>query len=98
MAVVRLSLDTDNVDIDSADQNGQTPFSLAAQSVHMAIFKLLLNTDEIDYGLTEEHGPDTLLLATEEADLLLLSDWCKREQRSMLHQQKLEAEQDCRRR
>lgn len=52
MAVVRLSLDTDNVDIDSADRNGQTPVSLAAQSVHMAIVKLLLNTDEIDCGLT----------------------------------------------
>ncbi|EJP61221.1 Ankyrin repeat-containing protein [Beauveria bassiana ARSEF 2860] len=43
-----LLLDTDRIDIDTRDNNGQTPLSWAAENGHEAVVKMLLDTGKVD--------------------------------------------------
>jgi ankyrin repeat protein len=46
--VVKLLLESGKVDVDSRDNQKQTPLSLAAQNGHEAVVKLLLDTGKVD--------------------------------------------------
>ena len=48
MAVVKLFLARDDVDISSKDSHGGTPLLLAAKNGHEAVVKLLLARDDVN--------------------------------------------------
>src|SRR5256885_988709 len=55
-AVVPLSLHTGKVDINSKDEDGQTPLLWAAWGGHEAVVKLLLETGEVDANSKDKNG------------------------------------------
>jgi ankyrin repeat domain-containing protein 50 len=60
-AVVKLLLETSKVDVDSKDQYGQTPLSLAARNGNEAAVKLLLETGKVDVDSKNQYGKTPLL-------------------------------------
>ncbi|KAK3935766.1 hypothetical protein QBC46DRAFT_461901 [Diplogelasinospora grovesii] len=65
-AVVKLLLDSGEVDTDSRDEHGWTPLSLAAMygHGHEAVVKLLLDSGKVDVNVKDEGGQTPLSLAT----------------------------------
>jgi len=63
--VVRLLLDTDKINLDARDNDGQTPVSWATRNGHEAIVKLLLATERVDVNTEDNHGWTPLSWATE---------------------------------
>ncbi|KIN05220.1 hypothetical protein OIDMADRAFT_51037 [Oidiodendron maius Zn] len=55
-AVVKLLLETGNVDTDLKDKDGRTPLLWAAQWGHEAIVKLLLETGKVDAESKDKDG------------------------------------------
>jgi ankyrin repeat protein len=53
-AVVKLLLDTSQVDVDSKDQNDQTPLSHAAENGHTTTVKLLLDTNQVNVDSNDQ--------------------------------------------
>jgi ankyrin repeat protein len=62
-AVVKLLLDTGNVDINSKDNRGRTPLLWAAQNGHEAVVKLLLDTGNVNINSKDNLGRTPLLWA-----------------------------------
>ncbi|OBT59915.1 hypothetical protein VE03_10522, partial [Pseudogymnoascus sp. 23342-1-I1] len=62
-AVVKLLLDTDNVDADSKNEVGLTPLFLTAENGHEAVVKLPLGTGKVDADSKDRYGQSLLLLA-----------------------------------
>ncbi|CAJ2505561.1 Uu.00g129550.m01.CDS01 [Anthostomella pinea] len=76
-AVVRLLLDTGNVDPDSKDRDGQTPLSWAAEDGYEAVVRLLLDTGSVDPDSKDRYGRTPLSWAARngyEAVVRLLLD------------------------
>ncbi|KAH7377125.1 ankyrin repeat protein [Plectosphaerella cucumerina] len=55
-AIVKMLLDTNEVDVDSKDKNGQTPLSRAAENKHETVVKMLLDTNEVDVDSKDKYG------------------------------------------
>jgi ankyrin repeat protein len=55
-AMVKMLLDTGQVDLDAKDKNGQTPLSLAARNGHEAVVKMLVDTGKVDVDAEDEGG------------------------------------------
>ena len=55
-AVVKLLLDTGEVDVDWKDKDGRTPLSWAAEKGREAIVKLLLDTGKVDVDWKDRDG------------------------------------------
>jgi hypothetical protein len=54
--IVSSFLETNKVDVDSKEQNGQTPLSWAARSGHETVVKLLLDTGKVDVDSKNQSG------------------------------------------
>ena len=67
-AVVKLLLDTGQVDVDSKDEDGRTPLSYAARGGHEAVVKLLLDTGQVDVDSKDNYGRTPLLYATQDGN------------------------------
>ncbi|KAG6977872.1 Vegetative incompatibility protein HET-E-1 [Fusarium oxysporum f. sp. conglutinans] len=65
-AVVKLLLATEGVGVDSKDEYGKTPLSLAATFGNEATVKLLLETEKVDVDSKDETGRTPLFLAAED--------------------------------
>jgi ankyrin repeat protein len=55
-AVVKLLLDTGQVDVDSKGNNGRAPLWWAAENGHGAVVKLLLDTGQVDVDSKSNDG------------------------------------------
>ncbi|KAI7227089.1 hypothetical protein KC330_g8551, partial [Hortaea werneckii] len=76
-AVVKLLLNTKQVEVDSKDNNGRTPLSWAAEYGHEAVVKLLLDTKQVKVDSKDKNGRTPLSWAAEyehEAVVKLLLD------------------------
>jgi ankyrin repeat protein len=60
-----LLLETGKVDVDSKDENGETPLSWAAYNGHEAVVKLLLETGKVDVDLKDRVGKTPLSWAAQ---------------------------------
>jgi ankyrin repeat protein len=67
-AVVRLLLETGQVDIDSKDNQGQTPLSWAAKKGDEAVVRLLLETGQVDIDSKDNQGQTPLSWAAKKGD------------------------------
>jgi ankyrin repeat protein len=54
--VVKLLLDIGEVDVDSKDNDGQTPLSWACENGHAAVIKLLLETGKVNFDSKDSGG------------------------------------------
>ncbi|KAI1847679.1 hypothetical protein JX265_013939 [Neoarthrinium moseri] len=61
--VVKLLLETEQVEVDSKDNGGQTPLSWAAENGHIEVAKLLLKTEQVDVDSKSNYGRTPLSLA-----------------------------------
>lgn len=68
-SVVDLLLSTENVDLDTADENGRTPLSPAAQFGFTSILETLLGTGKVDQDSKSNLGRTPLSYAAEEGNL-----------------------------
>ncbi|KAF2967480.1 hypothetical protein GQX73_g6090 [Xylaria multiplex] len=66
--IVRLLLDTKEIDPDLQGFNGRTPLSYAAENGNETIVRLLLDTKEIDPNLSDERNQTPLAYAAENGD------------------------------
>ncbi|RFU23836.1 hypothetical protein B7463_g12501, partial [Scytalidium lignicola] len=78
-AVVELLLAKDDVDINSKDNDGQSPLTWAVQNEHEAIIELLLAKNDVDVNSKDNNGRTPLSFAAENGDeavvkLLLAKD------------------------
>lgn len=62
-AVVRLLLETGQVDVNLRDPDGRTPLSLAAEIGHIAVVRLLLETGRVDVNSKDCDGHTPLSFA-----------------------------------
>ena len=71
--MVKLLLDTGEVDINSRDYSSRTPLSFAAQGGHETVVKLLLDTGEVDVDSRDNSGRTPLSFAAQgEHETILL--------------------------
>jgi hypothetical protein len=64
-AIVKLLLETGQVEVNLKDNEGQTPLSLAAWRGHEAVVKLLLETNQVEVNLKDNEGRTPLSWAAE---------------------------------
>ncbi|KAH8754214.1 ankyrin repeat-containing domain protein [Hyaloscypha sp. PMI_1271] len=69
-AIVKLLLETGEVDADSKDKGGQTPLSWAAMYGRNATVKLLLETGEVDSDSRDNEGRTPLWYAVDAYTLI----------------------------
>ena len=62
-AVVKLLVERDNVEVDSRDNYGQTPLSMAAGSGHEAIVKLLVERNDVEAASKDNYDQTPLSMA-----------------------------------
>jgi ankyrin repeat protein len=62
-AVVKLLMESDNVDVDSRDKSGRTPLSWAAENGEEVMVKLLLETGKVDVDSKDKYGQTPLARA-----------------------------------
>ena len=59
-AIVKLLVETGQVDIDSTDNSGRTPLLWAASCGHEATVKLLMETGQVDVNSKDYYGQTPL--------------------------------------
>ncbi|KAF2628423.1 ankyrin [Macroventuria anomochaeta] len=64
-AVVRLLLDTDEIDVNSEDDRGRTPLFWAAMEGKSHLVELLLSADEVNLEKRDKSGFTALMLAVD---------------------------------
>ncbi|KAF4954352.1 hypothetical protein FSARC_12149 [Fusarium sarcochroum] len=63
--VIRAFIDTSGMEIDSRDENGESPLSLAAKAGHKGVVKMFLGTGKVHVDSRDMNGRTPLSLAAE---------------------------------
>jgi len=74
--VVKMLLDTGKVDVDSRDENGQTPLSLAVEDGNKGVVKMLLDTGKVDVNLRDKNDRTPLSWAAKNGHVEVVALLC----------------------